>query len=214
MRLLPNYPVFRPVVSSIFLSTVILSTALPSTTHAEIVLGIELSPITCRLHPNYASLRQCSEGLPLVVNFFDTSFRGQCSPQIKLNLSPLQEKVVTKVIPDPYMRQQLWQDYGVCSGQSSSNYFRSITNLYSTLRLPPELSNGSNLRVSHPQFLKQMAGNNAGMSIGSVRLYCQSKTSKPAILTHMAICYNNNGKFTQCNTPRPSNCPQIFFISR
>lgn len=214
MRLLSYRPAFRPVVSSVLLSTAILITAIPATANAEIVLGIELSPITCRLHPNYANLRQCSEGLPLAVNFFDTSFRGQCSSQIKLNLPPLQEKVVTKVIPDPYMRQQLWQDYGVCSGQSSSNYFRSITNLYSTLRLPPELSNGSNLRVSHTHFLKQIAGNNAGMSIGSVRLYCQSNASIPATLTHMVICYNNNGKFTQCSTPRPSNCPRTFSISR
>ena len=38
--------------------------------HADSVLGIELSPITCKLNPQMASLRQCIEGNPMTVNFY------------------------------------------------------------------------------------------------------------------------------------------------
>lgn len=187
--------------------------SLPNIAHAEMVLSVELSPTVCRFHPNYASLRQCRDRYPLTVNFFDFGTRGQCSNQIRLNLTPLQEKAITKIVPDPYMRQQLWQDYGVCSGQTGSNYFRTISNLYTRLNLPYELQNGNSYRVNRSRFIQQIATQNPGMPHSAIRLYCQSTPNQLATLTQVTICYNQTGNYTSCSTPRLSNCPRIFSMA-
>lgn len=183
-----------------------------SISHADMVMGMELSPAVCRMHPNYAPLRQCSEGRPVSVSYFSTSRQGQCSSQILLALSPLQEKVVARVIPDPYMRQQLWQNNGVCSGMTAPNYFRSITNAFNVFKLPNEILLNGRFRVNHASFLQQILNANPSLTPQSMRLFCQAGASGFPTLTQVNVCYNNAGKYSACSNIRPTNCPTTFYI--
>lgn len=115
----------------------------------SLTLGIEVSPAVCSIYPNYNKLRQCIDGSSFTINYFDTGNQGQCVMSNHARLTPLQENVVAKFIPDGYVRQQMWQNYGKCSGMSVSNYFRSITNLTTNLSLPSEIANTSSHRVNY-----------------------------------------------------------------
>lgn len=177
-----------------------------------VTLGLELSPAVCSLYPNYNKLRQCIDGTPLTVNYFNTGNQGRCITANSARLSLLQENIIAKVIPDDYVRQQMWQGYGRCSGMSASNYFRSITILTARLKLPSELSNGTSYRVSHGRLLQQIATTNPQLFPQSLRLYCQMNRKNQPVLTHINICYNTIGQFAQCGTIKPTTCPNDFII--
>lgn len=177
-----------------------------------ITLGIEASPAVCSIYPNYNKLRQCIDGSSFTINYFDTGNRGQCVMSNHARLTPLQENVVAKFIPDGYVRQQMWQNYGKCSGMSVSNYFRSITNLTTNLSLPSEIINSSSYRVNYGKFLQKIATANPGLSPQSLRLYCQMNRKNQMLLTHINVCYNSTGRFAQCGSVKPTTCPNEFTI--
>lgn len=185
---------------------------LSSPAQAGLTLGVEMSPAVCSIYPNYNRLRQCIDGTSVTVNYFDTGNRGNCNGSSSYRLPPLQENVVAKFIPDAYVRQQMWKNYGRCSGMSAPNYFRSITNLASSLRLPNELINSNSYRVNHGRFLQQIAGSNAGLSSQGIRLYCQMNRRNQMVLTHVNVCYSDSGRFAQCGNVKPTTCPNDFNI--
>lgn len=185
---------------------------LSSPAQAGLTLGVEMSPAVCGIYPNYNRLRQCMDGTPITVNYFHTGNQGNCNGASNFHLPPLQENIVAKFIPDAYVRQQMWKNYGRCSGMSAPNYFRSINNLASSLRLPNELINSNSYRVNHGRFLQQIAGSNAGLSSQGIRLYCQMNRRNQMVLTHVNVCYANNGRFAQCGNVKPTTCPNDFTI--
>lgn len=187
-------------------------TGFSSPAQAGLTLGMELSPAVCSIFPNYNRLRQCIDGTPVTVNYFDTGSRGNCTLSSSYRLPPLQENIVARFIPDAYVRQQMWQNYGKCSGMSAPNYFRSITNLASNLRLPSELSNGGSYRVNHGKLLQQISRVNTGLVPQGIRLYCQMNRRSQMVLTHVNVCYAGNGRFAQCANVKPTTCPNDFNI--
>ena len=176
---------------------------------ADSILGIEVSPAVCKLNPAFTNMRQCVEGHPLTVNFFRVTNQN-CTNQ-PYSVTPLQETLVSKVIPEPLVRHQLWQNYGRCSGMNASSYFRKITGLASDLKLPKELSSGKSYRVNSSAFVRQIGGLNAGMQSRSVNLFCQKNRNNQLILTHINVCYNNQGRFGQCAVMSAS-CGSQFYI--
>ena len=120
--------------------------------HADSVLGVELSPAVCKLNPYMGNLRQCIEGNPMTVNFYRVA--NQSCSNSRYSMSPLQEKITSKVIPDGNIRKNIWQQYGRCSGLSTPNYFRTITSLASQLKLPKELSSGRSQLSIRVQWLE------------------------------------------------------------
>lgn len=186
--------------------------SLPQIGYANpMMLGIELSPAVCRLQPNHMKMRQCIEGNSFTVNYFHTGEQAKCNSQQTVSIPPLQEKVVAKIVPDPAIRQQLWQNYGICSGMSQANYFRSITNLSSNLRLPRELTDGSSYRITSHKLSQQIASLNTGLKPQYIHLMCQNNRKNQAMLTQINICYDNAGRFTQCQT-QASTCPTQLHI--
>lgn len=177
--------------------------------HADSVLGIELSPITCKLNPQMASLRQCIEGNPMTVNFYRV-YHQPCTNS-RYTVSPLQESITAKIIPDPNVRRNIWQQYGRCSGMSAPAYFRQITTLASQLKLPKELSSGRSYRFTASGFTRQLITLNTGLLPRSVNLFCQRNSSGQAVLTYINVCYANNGRFGQCTT-QSNACPSQFLI--
>jgi ribonuclease I len=177
--------------------------------HADSVLGVELSPAICKLNPYMGNLRQCIEGNPMTVNFYRVA--NQSCSNSRYSMSPLQENLTSKVIPDGNIRKNIWQQYGRCSGLSTPNYFRTITSLASQLKLPKELSSGRSYRFASNGLSRQLISLNPGMKPNSFNFFCQKNSAGQSVLTYINVCYDNNGRFAQCAT-RSYTCPSQFLI--
>ena len=175
------------------------------------VLMIEMTPALCSLQPTRSRMRQCLEGYSLTVSGLDMGYGERCGRGSDPRLTPLQLKVVNRIMPDTTVRSQVWQHFGVCSPLSASTYFRQITNYAGALKLPKELNTGNSYTVSKSRFISQMTRLNKGMSSSSVDLICQAGSRKQFILTEIQVCYDG-GEFGRCYNVEDS-CGSQFIIS-
>lgn len=175
------------------------------------VLMIEMTPALCGLQPTRARMRQCLEGYSLTVSGLDMGYGERCGRGSEPRLTPLQLKVVNRVMPDTTVRSQVWQRYGVCSPLSASNYFRQITNYAGALKLPAELNTGNSYTVSKSRFVSQMTRLNSGMTPASIDLICQAGSRRQMTLTDIHVCYEGSG-FGTCHSV-VDNCGSKFVIS-
>lgn len=175
------------------------------------VLMIEMTPALCNLQPSRARMRQCLEGYSLTVSGLDLGYGERCGRGSEPRLTPLQLKVVNRIMPDTTVRSQAWQRYGACSPLSASSYFRQIINLAGELKLPKELNTGNSYTVSKSRFIGQMTRLNSGMTDASIDLICQDGSRRQSVLTDVHICYEGS-QFGNCyNTI--DNCGNNFIIS-
>lgn len=175
------------------------------------VLMIEMTPALCSIQPTRARMRQCLEGYSLTVSGLDMGYGERCGRGSEPRLTPLQLKVVNRVMPDTTVRSQAWQRYGACSRLSASSYFRQITNYAGALKLPNELNTGNSYTVSKSRFISQMTQLNSGMSSNSIDLICQAGNRRQSTLTEIHICYEGN-EFGTCHNVVDS-CGSKFVIS-
>ncbi len=175
------------------------------------VLMIEMTPALCALQPSRARMRQCLEGYSLTVSGLDLGYGERCGRGGEPRLTPLQLKVVNRVMPDITVRSQTWQRYGACSPLSASNYFRQIVNLAGELKLPSELNTGNSYTVSKSRFIGQMTRLNKGMVASSIDLICQDGSRRQSILTDIHVCYEGS-QFGSCSNV-VDNCGKNFIIS-
>jgi len=185
--------------------------AASTTKSGQRVLMIEMTPALCSLQPTRARMRQCLEGYSLTVAGLDMGYGERCGRGSEPRLTPLQLKVVNRIMPDTTVRSQVWQRFGVCSPLSASSYFRQITNYAGALKLPNELNTGNSYTVSKSRFLSQMTRLNKGMSSASVDLICQAGSRKQSILTEIDVCYDG-ADFGRCHNMVDS-CGSKFIIS-
>ena len=177
----------------------------------ERVLMIEMTPALCSMQPTRIRMRQCLEGYSLTVSGLDMGYGERCGNGSEPRLTPLQLKVVNRIMPDTTVRSQTWQRYGACSPLSASSYFRQITNYASALKLPNELTTGNSYTVSKARFIGQMARLNKGMSSSSIDLICEKGSRRQSVLTDIHVCYEGSA-FGSCYN-RVSNCGSQFIIS-
>lgn len=175
------------------------------------VLMIEMTPALCSLQPSRARMRQCLEGYSLTVSGLNLGYGSRCGRGGEPNLTPLQLKVVNRIMPDTTTRSQAWQRYGACSPLNASSYFRQIVSLAGELKLPSELNTGNSYTVSKSRFISQMTRLNSGMSTSSIDLICQDANRRQSILTDVHICYEGS-QFSSCSNPI-DNCGKNFIIS-
>ncbi len=175
------------------------------------VLMIEMTPALCNLQPSRARMRQCLEGYSLTVSGLNLGYGSRCGRGSEPDLTPLQLKVVNRIMPDTTVRSQAWQRYGACSPLSANSYFRQIITLAGELKLPSELNTGNSYTVSKSRFVGQMTRLNSGMSSSSIDLICQDANRRQSILTDVHICYEGN-QFGRCSNPI-DNCGKNFIIS-
>lgn len=176
------------------------------------VLMIEMTPALCAIQPSRARMRQCLEGYSLTVFGLNLGYGERCGRGTEPRLTPLQLKVVNRIMPDSAVRTQAWQRYGACSPLSSSTYFRQIVNYSGQLKLPKELNTGNSYTVSKSRFVGQMARLNNSMSTSSIDLICQKDSKRrQSILTDIHVCYEG-GNFAKCNNV-VDNCGKNFIIS-
>lgn len=181
------------------------------TKNGQRVFMIEMTPALCNLQPTRARMRQCVEGYSLTVSGLDLGYGNRCGRGSEPQLTPLQLKVVNRVMPDMSVRNQVWQRYGVCSPLSASNYFRQITNYAGQLKLPSELNTGNSYTVSKSRFISQMTHLNKGMTNSSIDLICQDGNRRQSILTDVHVCYEGS-QFGSCSN-KVDNCGKNFIIS-
>ena len=174
------------------------------------VLMIEMTPALCNLQPTRSRMRQCLEGYSLTVSGLDMGYGERCGRGSEPRITPLQLKVVNRIMPDTTVRTQAWQRYGACSPLSSSNYFRQITNYAGALKLPNELNTGNSYTVLKSRFIGQMTSLNSGMTPASIDLICQPGT-RQMILTDVHVCYEGS-EFGNCRNV-VDNCGSKFVIS-
>ncbi len=175
------------------------------------VLMVEMTPALCSLQPTRQRMRQCLEGYSLTISGLDLGYGSRCGNSSAPRLTPLQLKVVNRIMPDTTVRSQVWQSYGVCSPLSASSYFRQITNYAGELKLPSELNTGNSYTVAKSRFMGQMTRLNSGMSADSIDLICQDGSRRQSILTNIHVCYEGN-QFASCSN-RIDNCGNNFIIS-
>ncbi|WP_227691487.1 T2 family ribonuclease [Psychrobacter aestuarii] len=175
------------------------------------VLMIEMTPALCSMQSSRSRMRQCLEGYSLTVSGLDLGYGSSCNNRSEPRLTPLQLKVVNRIMPDNTVRTQAWQRYGACSPYSSSSYFRQIVNMASELELPRELNTGNSYTVTKTSFVNQMLRLNPGMRASSLDLICKDGNRRQSILTQVRVCYEGGG-FGQCRTV-VDNCGNNFIIS-
>lgn len=176
------------------------------------VLMIEMTPALCNLQPSRARMRQCLEGYSLTVSGLDIGYGERCGQGSEPRITPLQLKVVNRIMPDTTVRTQAWQRYGSCSPLSANSYFRQMVNLAGELKLPSELNTGNSYTVSKSRFIKQMVRLNSGMSSASIDLTCQEEGNRrQSVLTDVHVCYESS-QFGRCNNV-VNNCGTKFIIS-
>lgn len=175
------------------------------------ILMIEMTPALCSIYPSRARMRQCLEGYSLTVAGLDLGYGDSCGRGGTPDLTPLQLRVVNRVMPDATVRNQAWRRYGACSPLSSNLYFRQIVTHASELKLPPELNTGNSYTVSKSRFLNQILRLNSGMRADGIDLICQNTSRNRDVLTEIHVCYQGSA-FGKCPS-RVDNCSSNFIIS-
>lgn len=160
-------------------------------------LVLEMTPAMCLFYPSRMQMRQCQEGYRVTVETLDLGY--DCMSSTTPVLSPVQEKVVRRIMPDDTFIRQAWRRYGVCSPYSASEYFRLVTRYTSELKLPTELTQVGQYRVDKNAFSEKFKRLNPGIGIKRIYFSCQ-QAQQQSILTKIEICYANNNR---------NNCPQI-----
>lgn len=179
-------------------------------------LSISLAPALCKLHPENRQLRICQEGYSIIVQGYwpergDGRKVQNCSRE-NPDLSPVQERVLEKVMPDDPIRAKEWQRHGSCTGMSAQEYFRALMARANRLRLPEQLNReGEDRIVDRNQLVSEIVRLNNGLPEKGIYLRCHDQDNRP-LLTELRVCYKPNGEFTECATSFKPNCPSTFTI--
>ena len=176
------------------------------------VMHVQMTPAVCSIDSSKKKQRKCLEGYSLTITgLLPETTQSNCVTTTSGKLSPLQNKVVARVMPDENARLRLWYDIGGCTGLSASQYFRDIINMADKLKIPAELTGVDNKWVQLSSLRSQFYKLNPNLQKDSLRFTCQT-TGKTTLLTGIQICYKVNRQYKQCSNQVHSNCPNSFLI--
>ncbi|WP_454923391.1 ribonuclease T2 family protein [Acinetobacter lanii] len=176
------------------------------------VMQVQMTPAVCSLDTSKKKQRKCLEGYSLTITgLIPETTQQHCNTTTSPNLSPLQDKVVARVMPDENARNRLWYGIGGCTGLTASQYFRDIINKADKLKIPTDLTGVENKFVQLNTLKSQFLKLNPNMHRESIRFICQN-SGKTTLLTGIQICYKTNGLYKQCSSQVLSNCPNHFYI--
>lgn len=176
------------------------------------VMHVQMTPAVCSLDPSKQKQRKCLEGYSLTITgLMPETTRTDCSTESSAALSPLQAKVVARVMPDNNARVQLWKSVGGCVPMNASQYFRTIINFAERLKIPANLTSSSNVEMQQSTLRQQFTKLNPSMPQNGIRFNCQLSRSD-VVLTEVKVCYTVNGQYKQCSNHVVSNCPSEITI--
>lgn len=205
-----------------FVTTFVLAYCWTQSLHADVsmvttgntgyVLHIQITPAVCELDENMQKQRKCLEGYAMTVSsLLPDTFHGECQTSTSAVLSPLQSKVVARLIPDESYRLQLWKAVGGCVGMNASQYFRSMTTFAQNLKIPTLLTDAASHTVTRQALQEQFVKLNNNLSADAIAFNCQ-RSGRKSLLTHISVCYKTNGQFKSCPAQVISSCPSNFNI--
>ena len=146
-----------------------------------------------------------------ISGLFPETSNSECKTTSSAVLSPLQAKVVARVMPDENARVQLWHAIGGCIPMNASQYFRMMINYAERLKIPAELTSPEtrvmNASTLNGRFLRL----NPTVLMKSIKFNCSSVHGKP-ILTEVKLCYASNGQYKKCSIAVEAHCPASFTI--
>lgn len=169
-------------------------------------LVLEMTPAMCLFYPSRTQMRQCQEGYRVTVEALDLGYN--CVSSTRPVLSPVQEKVVHRIMPDDTFIRQAWRRYGECSPYNASEYFRLVTRYTSELKLPAELTQNGQYLVDKNVFKQKLKRLNPNKGINKITFDCQQ--AGQSILTKIEICYADDNRNFCSKTV--DSCPQQITI--
>lgn len=176
------------------------------------VMQVQMTPAICALDSTRQKQRKCLEGYSLTITgLLPETSSSSCETASLAILPPLQARVVARVMPDDNARTQLWRSVGGCVPMPANQYFRTIINYAERLKIPNELTNGSNKNIQKSELTQSFTRLNPKLPSNGIRFICQS-TRSYAVLTELQVCYQVNGNYKQCANHVVSNCPSEFMI--
>jgi ribonuclease T2 len=232
--LLANLPKFRFVKSTktsslptILMTALVgaLSSLLCMTAYADesatppssFTLIIRMTPAACALDPELQKLRQCQDGFTLTISSLQAERASgkrleNCSRD-QTSLSPLQERVVERVMPDKQLRDEDWQRNGSCTGMTPTLYFRTIATYAQRLKIPSELASPRDTVLTKSYIINKLQQLNPGLTDKSILLRCTAESGREfPVLTELRSCYNTQGQYDACPVYIKSNCPSSVVI--
>ncbi len=184
---------------------------------SSFTLIIRMTPAVCALDPELQKLRQCQDGFTLTISSLQAERASgkrleNCSNK-QTNLSPLQERVVERVMPDKLLRDQDWQRNGSCTGMTPHLYFRTIATYAQRLKIPSELASPRDTVLTKIYIMSRLQQLNPGLTDKSILLRCTAESGRELpVLTELRSCYNIQGQYDACPTYIKSNCPSSVVI--
>ena len=176
------------------------------------MMVVQMTPAVCMLDTQKSKKRKCLEGYSLNISgLFPETSETECRTASSAVLSPLQAKVVARVMPDENTRVQLWQAIGGCVPMNASQYFRTVINYAERLKIPSELTSPENRTMHMTNLRLQFLRLNPALPIGALKFNCAAVKGTP-ILTEVKLCYKNNGQYKQCSAVVENTCPNSFTI--
>lgn len=204
-------------IQVLFCSSVVLLTmplhAAEKSDIAGYVMHIQMTPAACAMDPSRQKQRKCLEGYSMTISSLlpEVTVGRNCETKASAKLSPLQAKVVARVMPDENARVQLWQNVGGCVGMNASQYFRTVINLAEALKIPAVLTSPNTIEVQKENLRQQFVKLNPSLPPNGIRFSCQF-SKFDAVLTEVKICYRNNGQYKQCASHILTGCPSEITI--
>lgn len=184
---------------------------------SSFTLIIRMTPAACALDPALQKLRQCQDGFTLTISSLQAERVGgrrleNCSRDLT-NLSPLQERVVERVMPDKQLRDEDWQRNGSCTGMTPTVYFRTIATYAQRLKIPSELASPRDTVLTKSYIVSKLQQLNPGLTEKSLLLRCTAEPGRELpVLTELRSCYNTQGQYDTCPAYIKSNCPSSVVI--
>ena len=177
------------------------------------VMHVQMTPAACSFDSSRQKQRKCLEGYSLTIASLlpEVPLNRDCSTKTSAKLSPLQAKVVARVMPDENARVQLWQNVGGCMSMNASQYFRTVINYAERLKVPAELTSPETRPMHIANLRLRFLRLNPTLPVNAIKFNCSVSHGTP-ILTEVKLCYKNNGQYKQCPATVESNCPVSFII--
>lgn len=214
MRLSEHTLTFQKLALCTF-STVGVGLTAPNVFAAPVqgyVMVIQMTPAVCMLDAQNSKKRKCLEGYSLNISgLYPEIAQTECKTSSSAELSPLQAKVVARVMPDGNARIQLWQTIGGCVPMNASQYFRTVINYAEQLKIPPELTSPETRVKRMTELRTQFLRLNPTLSNNAIKFNCANIQGN-STLTEVKLCYKNNGQYKQCPVAVETNCPASFLI--
>jgi len=176
------------------------------------VMEIQMTPAVCLLDVEKMKKRECLEGYALnILGLYPEVRTANCRTNTSATLAPIQAKVVASVMPNEFVRENLWRSVGGCVPMNASQYFRAVINLADKLNIPVVMTRQESTLIQQNMLRTMFLKLNAGLPERGISFQCRSHKNV-SYLTHIKICYDANGKYKNCPEIIENQCQKSFVI--